>query len=144
MKAIARTEPATVQHGTTIGAAIAEMQRHSGDSLLVLAGNRLLGIITERDIVHKVLARGVDSETLVDGFMTPSPDTLSPESTLVDALELMDRRGYRTVPLVDTQGRIAGVIRQADILAFVAEAFPQEILNLPPHPGQVIEVLDGG
>lgn len=120
------------------------MQRHDGDSLLVLVGSRLVGILTERDIVHRTLGRGIDQDTLVDSFMTPEPDTLTPDSTLLEALELMDRRGYRSVPLVDEEGRIAGIVRQADILAFVAEAFPQEILNLPPRPHQVLEQLDGG
>jgi CBS domain-containing protein len=139
-----RTAPASVQAGSTIGAAIAAMQQHGGDSLLVLVGDRLLGILTERDIVLKVLARGVDPDALVDGFMTPNPDTLTPDSTLVDALELMERHGYRSVPLVDREGRIPGVVRQGDILAFVAEAFPQEILNLPPRSDQVPNRAEGG
>ena len=139
-----RTAPASVQAGSTIGAAIAAMQQHAGDSLLVLDGDRLRDILTERDIVLKVLARGVEPEALVDGFMTPNPDTLTPDSTLVDALELMDRHGYRSVPLGDREGRIEGVVRPGDILAFVAEAFPQEILNLPPRPDQVLDRPEGG
>ena len=144
LKSIVRTAPASIQAGSTIGAAIVAMQQQEGDSLLILVGDRLRGILTERDIVLKVLARGVDPEALVDGFMTPDPDTLTPDSSLVDALELMDRRGYRSVPLVDRDGHIAGVVRQGDILAFVAEAFPQEILNLPPRPDQVLDRPEGG
>lgn len=57
---------------------------------------------------------------------------------------MMERGGYRTIPLVDAHGRPDGVLRQQDILAFVAEAFPQEILNLPPRPHQVMDQAEGG
>jgi len=144
LKAVARQAPAFIQSGSSIGEAIAAMQSHAGDSLLVCVGERLLGVLTERDIVQRVLARGVEPDALVDVFMTREPDTLTPDSTLVEALELMERHGYRSVPLVSPDGRIEGVVRQTDILAFVAEAFPQEILNLPPRPEQVAETAEGG
>jgi CBS-domain-containing membrane protein len=55
----------------------------------------------------------------------------------------MDHGGYRHVPLVDGGGRIAGLLRQQDILAYVAEAFPESILNLPPRPHQRLQEQDG-
>jgi CBS-domain-containing membrane protein len=80
----------------------------------------------------------------VDVFMDRDPATLPQDAPLVRALELMVRGGDRTVGLVDAEGRLVGAVRQSDILAFVAEAFPQEILNLPPRPGQVMEQAEGG
>ncbi len=133
-----------VQSGTSIGDAISAIQANKGDCLLVCNGDRLVGILTERDILLKVLARGVDPDALVDGYMTRDPDTLTSESTVVEALQLMERGGYRNIPLQDADGHIEGVLRQQDILEFVAEAFPQEILNLPPRPHQVMTEADGG
>jgi CBS domain-containing protein len=133
-----------VQSGTSIGDAIAAIQANKGDCLLVCNGDRLVGILTERDILLKVLARGVDPDALVDGYMTRDPETLTSDSTVVEALQLMERGGYRNIPLKDPDGRIEGVLRQKDILEFVAEAFPQEILNLPPRPHQVMTEADGG
>jgi len=144
LKALGRRAPSIVQAGATIGAAIGQMQANHGDCLLVCSDDRLVGILTERDILRKVLGRGIDLDSLVDGFMTPDPDTLTVEATLEDALKLMERGGYRNVPLVDGSGRLEGVLRQQDILEFVAEAFPQEILNLPPRPHQVMEQAEGG
>ena len=132
-----------VQSGATIGEAIAAIQANQGDCVLVCNGDRLVGIVTERDIVLKVMARGVELDALVDGYMTRDPDTLTPESTVVEALQMMERGGYRNIPLKDADGRIEGVLRQQDIVQFVAEAFPQEILNLPPRPHQVMEEPDG-
>jgi CBS domain-containing protein len=75
--------------------------------------------------------------------MTAQPDTLTPEDTVGEALALMDRGGYRHVPLTDAHGRPAGLLRQQDVLAYLAEAFPEEILNLPPRPHQRMEGPDG-
>ncbi len=144
LKTLGRSRPVVVQTGTTIGEAIARMQANNGECLLICSGERLVGILTERDVLRKVLARGIEPDALVDGFMTPDPDTLTLDSTVVEALELMDRGGYRNVPLLGAAGRIEGVLRQQDVLEFVAEAFPQEILNLPPRPHQVAEQAEGG
>lgn len=143
LKALGHRDPVTVSPGSSIGAAVKAMQEHGGEAVLVCDGSRLLGILTERDVLLKVLARGVDPDSEVDRFMTASPDTLTAESTVEEALRLMERGGYRTIPLVDTAGRPSGVLRQQDIMAFVAEAFPQEILNLPPRPHQVMEAEGG-
>jgi len=55
----------------------------------------------------------------------------------------MQRRGYLGVPLVDDDGRIAGHLDARDILEYVAEAFPQEVLNLPPRPHQQMDQPEG-
>lgn len=144
LHSLLRADAPRMQRGASIREAIAAMQEGSGDSLLIMTGERLAGMVTERDVLHKVLARGIDQEAAVDGFMEPAPETLTPDHTLEDVLALMERSGSRTVALVDADGRVAGVIRQRDILAFVAEAFPEEILNLPPRPHQVADTAEGG
>ena len=144
LKAIGRREPVTIAPGTSIGDAVEQMQRNGGEALLVQDDDRLVGILTERDVLLKVLARGVDMDASVDRFMTARPDTLTGESTVEDALRLMERGGYRTIPLAAADGRIEGVLRQQDIVEFVAEAFPQEILNLPPRPHQIADQQEGG
>lgn len=144
LKALGHRDPVAVAPGSGIAEAVAIMQLNGGEAVLICDGTRLLGILTERDVLLKVLARGVDPDAEVDGFMTARPDTLTAASTVEDALRLMERGGYRTIPLVDPEGRPDGMLRQQDILAFVAEAFPQEILNLPPRPHQVMDQAEGG
>ncbi len=51
---------------------------------------------------------------------------------------------YRNVPVVDDDRRLVGVVRQVDILKFLAESFPEELLNLPPRPHQRMEQAEGG
>jgi CBS domain-containing protein len=144
LKAVGRREPAIVGPETSIGDAVERMQRNGGEALLICDGERLLGILTERDVMLKVLARGVDMDSSVDRFMTARPDTLTSDATIEDALRLMERGGYRTIPLAEPDGKVVGVLRQQDIVEFVAEAFPQEILNLPPRPHQVADQAEGG
>jgi CBS-domain-containing membrane protein len=51
---------------------------------------------------------------------------------------------YRNVPLLDEDDNLIGVVRPQDILKFLAEAFPEELLNLPPRPHQRMRKAEGG
>ena len=143
VRVVMRRQPIVVTSGSSVADAIAAIQADRADCLLVAADGRLAGILTERDLLLKVVGREVDLAAPVDQFMTAGPDALTPEATMGEALALMDRGGYRHVPLVDGMGRIAGLLRQQDILAYVAEAFPESILNLPPRPHQQMQEQDG-
>ncbi len=68
--------------------------------------------------------------------MTTEPRTLDLDQTIRDAIELMQTGRYRNVPLVDDDGHLVGVVRQSDIIKYLAESFPEELLNLPPRPHQ--------
>lgn len=120
------------------------MRANGGEPVLITNGTRLVGVLTERDVLLKVLGSDAPLDGPVDAVMTPQPDALSLESTVGEALEHMEHGGFRTVPLVDQVGAVEGLLRQQDILAYVAEAFPQEILNLPPRPHQVAKKPEGG
>ena len=51
---------------------------------------------------------------------------------------------FRNVPVIDDERHLVGVVRQVDIIRFLAEAFPEELLNLPPRPHQRMEQAEGG
>lgn len=142
-RVLARPEPRTVSIGTPLRDALREMQAGRGETILVCDGRKLVGIITERDVLTRVLGHEVEGSRPVDEFMTREPDTLSADATLLDAMTMMDRGGYRNLPLIDESGEIAGLLRQQDLLDYVAEAFPQEILNLPPRPHQLMDEPEG-
>jgi CBS-domain-containing membrane protein len=50
---------------------------------------------------------------------------------------------YRNVPVVDSSGHLVGVVRQVDIIKYLAESFPEELLNLPPRPHQRMKEPEG-
>jgi CBS domain-containing protein len=136
-------EPGTVPAGASLGDALAVMREHGGDAVLVLDGRRLAGILTERDVLNRVLGNNVDESHPVDGFMTAAPRTLDADATLIEAMKAMEQGHFRNVPLVDADGQLVGTLRQLDLLEYVAEAFPQEILNLPPRPHQLMDQPEG-
>jgi uncharacterized membrane protein/CBS domain-containing protein len=77
---------------------------------------RLLGIVTDRDLALKVVAEGRDPRsTTVESVMTRNPITVHPESDLQRVLKLMVDHQVRRIPVVDDQGRLRGIIAQADI-----------------------------
>ncbi len=145
IKVLNRRDPVAVRPGTPLADCLRAIQRSGiGDSVLVIDDDGFLkGVLTERDIFGRLIGTNVDVRQPVDAFMTTTPHRLSPEGTIREAVELMQTGRYRNIPLVDDDGRVAGIVRQVDILKYLAEAFPEELLNLPPRPHQRMEESEG-
>lgn len=111
--------------------------------VLVCDGERLVGIFTERDVLFKLLGRPVDMKDPVERYMTPDPAVLRTGDTLGDAISLMTEKGYRHIPLVDRRGRRVGLIAAHDIVHYIAEHFPVEVVNLPPRLHQNFTTPEG-
>ncbi|MFI5262792.1 MAG: cyclic nucleotide-binding/CBS domain-containing protein [Candidatus Limnocylindrales bacterium] len=141
--ALASREPLTVDLGTPVAAVIQRMRAARGEPALILRDGRLAGIFTERDVLLKVLGHDVPPGAPVDDYMKRDPHAMTAEATLGEAAHLMDRGRFRHVPIVDGEGRPLLTLRQQDILAYIAEAFPAEILNLPPRPHQRLAEPEG-
>lgn len=142
-RVLARPDPATISPHTSIGDALAQMRAHGGDAILIKDAGRLAGILTERDVLTRVLGVGVDESQPVSTVMTANPKTLSADASLFQAMQAMESGHYRNVPLTEPDGTVVGLLRQQDLIEFIAEAFPQEILNLPPRPHQLMEQPEG-
>lgn len=92
-----------------------------GSVLVIDSGNTLLGIVTERDMMTRVLARAVDPKaTTVVSIMTRNPHCISPETRVTEAVLLMMERGFRNLPVVSRENKIMGVFSSRD-------AMPQEL-----------------
>jgi CBS domain-containing protein len=144
LKVISRREPLTVAPGTTLRECLAVIQAAgTGDSVFVTEGTQLLGVLAERDVFARLMTPGVDLDQPVETIMTEHPWTLDLERPIRHAIELMQTGRYRNVPLIDEQGNLVGVVRPTDILKYLAEAFPEELLNLPPRPHQQIKESEG-
>jgi CBS domain-containing protein len=80
----------------------------------------LVGILTDRDIVVKVLADGSGCDNVtIERIMTQNPVTCSPQDDFQNAMDLMSKHRVRRIPVVDGQGRLCGIIAQADLLTRV-------------------------
>lgn len=103
----------------SLRAAAERMWSQQTGSLLIVEDEHLVGIITERDILHAV-ARGTDVDgTAVKDAMTSDPFTVTPDTPLRDAAREMAVRWIRHLPVVD-DGRIAGVVSQRDVTGIFA------------------------
>jgi CBS domain-containing protein len=129
--------PLSVPRGASIASAVALMRDHRLGCVLVVENDRLVGIVTERDLLLKVIGTGADLEALtVEDVMTPDPEVLHPDDAIVFALNKMSVGGFRHVPLVDEAGRPVGIVSVKLIVEYIVDFFPREVLNLPPEPGK--------
>ena len=108
--------------GATVHEAACVMTRANCGSVLVLdSAGAMLGILTERDLMTRVLAKALDpAATLVGKVMTPHPHCVGPETRVSDAVLIMIERGFRHLPIVTDGSRILGVFS-------VRDALPREV-----------------
>ena len=107
-------------------------QRTVGCLIVVEQGQLPVGIVTDRDLVIRVLADDRDpAATTVGDVMTKFPDLAQEDMPIETALGLMRRRSFRRLPVVDKTGSLAGLVTLDDILMLLAEEFMQigEILG---------------
>jgi len=87
----------------------------------------LIGIVTERDMTQRVLAAGLDGKSVkISDIMTTNPDTLAPDDSAGDALELMRTRNYRHLPVVE-DGKCIAMVSVRDLYAAMHDAMQEAI-----------------
>lgn len=119
----------------TVAEAAAKMWSQQTGSLLVMEGDRLEGIITERDVL-RLVAEGKDPKTItVRDAMTTNVVTIKPDTGLRAAAELMFEKWFRHLPVVDEAGEVVGVISLRDLLTVVARGLekPENLEALTGH-----------
>lgn len=133
-----------VRSGTSVKDVVSRMRKDGVNVCLIVEGGRLLGIFTDRDVLHKVVATPETWNEPIDSIMTPEPISISTDAAAADALWLMDEKSIRHLPAVDDSGNLAGNMTHQTIIGYLAGRYPIEILNLPPQPEQYPEQVEGG
>jgi CBS domain-containing protein len=137
-------KPLEVAPHARIGDVIRGMNEKRTGCALVVDGGELVGIFTERDVLTKVAASGVDVRTItVSEVMTREPDVLRQDATVAFALNRMSVEGYRHIPIVDARGRAVGVVGMRDIIDWLVERYPNEVLNVPSGPASAPHSREG-
>jgi CBS domain-containing protein len=119
-------------------------QRAVGTLVVVNSASQVVGIVTDRDLVSRVLARGRSpTETEVREVMTTAPNTVSEDTSIEAALSIMRSGRFRRVPVVDRTNKLLGLVTLDDVLMLLAEEFTQigRLLNRET-PRAVIEDQD--
>lgn len=127
-------EPICLTATATVEDAITRMlERRQACVLVVDDQRRLTGILTERDVLMRVAGAGRDPRrTALRDVMTSNPQALTVGDRIAYAVHCMSVAGYRTVPLVDAEGRPIGVVTVSDVIRWLSQLFPEAVLNLPP------------
>lgn len=110
-----------VPTATVYTAACVMTRANCGSVLVIDNANTLLGIVTERDLMTRLLAKSLDpATTTVADIMTRNPHCVVPETKVADAVLLMIERGFRHLPIVTEANKILGVFS-------VRDAMPREV-----------------
>jgi len=117
-------------------------QRHG--AAMVCEGDRVVGIFTQRDVLYRTALEGLDPSTPVSEVMSSRPVTVHLDQRLDEAITAMVDGGYRHIPVVDDEQHEVGLLSSRVILRFIADHFPEAVLNLPPRLHQVASRPEGG
>jgi CBS domain-containing protein len=130
IREIMTTNPRTVEPTTTIVDAARLMRDEDVGPIPIVENNQCAGILTDRDIVLRVVAEGRDPATTTVGDVA-SRDliTIDPEQTLDEAARLMAQHQVRRLPVCEEDGNLVGIIAQADLALTAPEKTTGEVVE---------------
>ena len=132
-----RTAPVTVPPGCTLQEAGRLLGSHKVGSLLVVDGDRLVGIVTDRDITVRGVGEGKPATTAVEAVMTADPITIQGSADVFEAFDVFKTASARRLPVLEDTD-LAGIISVDDLLlSLVAEfgAVMSPVAQRLVHPG---------
>jgi len=96
-----------------------------------------IGLVTDRDIVLRAVASGMDMDAPVESVMTESVETLSEDRDVMEVAEKMSDEEVRRLPVVDASGKVVGVISLGDVLRVVTERFSRLVQGIAPQDPKI-------
>jgi len=108
--------PRTVSKGASVVEAARVMREEDAGVVPIVDGEKLVGVVTDRDIAVRLVAEGRDPEsTTVDELASRDLVTIDPQQSLDEALRLMAQHQVRRLPVCEEDGRLVGIVAQADV-----------------------------
>jgi CBS domain-containing protein len=114
VRGVMSTKLHTVEASDTVGEAVAVMAQNRVGSVLVMEGEKLLGIFTERDTVRALSLSHDAPRHQIVSWMTPDPKTVDPNTDGDEALHFMLDHGFRHLPVVE-DGKVIGIVSMRDL-----------------------------
>jgi CBS domain-containing protein len=134
--------PPLVSPEATVIEAVRLMVAELVGALAVLQGDKLVGVFTERDLMKRVVARGLDPGTTPVGeVMTPNVRTVPDETSVTQAIEIMRTNHFRHLPIVDGGGRLVSMVALRYLLYDVVDDLEAKVDSLE---GYLMEDSRGG
>jgi CBS domain-containing protein len=130
----------TIGPDATVYDAVAMMVEHNVGALVVLDGDHVIGIVTERDYMRKMILAGKDPRTTrIRDIMTGRVLYVRPDQTVQECMQLMTERQVRHLPVIDTD-RLIGILSIRDVVRdvvsdkeFWIEQLENYVMDRPPH-----------
>jgi CBS domain-containing protein len=116
IREVMTSNPSTIEPNKTVADAARIMKQEDAGVVPVTENGRLTGMVTDRDIAIRVVAEGKDPQsTTVSEVASTDLVTVDPQQDLDEALRLMAQHQVRRLPVVEEDGRLVGVVAQADV-----------------------------
>jgi CBS domain-containing protein len=116
IREVMTSDPRSVEPATSVGEAARMLRTEDVGSLPIIERGRIAGMLTDRDIVLRVVAEGRDAEsTRVADVASRELVTIDPDQSLEEAARMMSSHQLRRLPVVDEEGRLVGIVAQADL-----------------------------
>ncbi len=136
--------PVIVAPNDSVESVAKKMIKDGVGSLLVQENGRLRGIVTEKDLIGKIVAKNVNPKKVtVSKIMSNIIVTIDPERDILEAIKIMNEKKVRRLPVIDATGRLLGLITVHDILKIQPDLFeiiaeknkinPHELLSNEGH-----------
>ena len=121
--------PTTIASSTSAQEAARTMGSENIGSLPIVDGDRLVGVVTDRDLAIRVLAEGKDGGTTVGEIASTDVVTIDPQQSLEEAARLMAEHQLRRLPVVEEDGKLVGIVAQADLAQLGHDALTGETVQ---------------
>ena len=122
--------PRTVKQGDSVVEAAKLMKGEDSGIAPIVDGERLVGVITDRDIAIRIVAEGRDPQTTkVEDIASQNLVTVDPQQELDEALRLMAQHQVRRLPVVEEDGKLVGIVSQADVARHVDTTRTGEVVE---------------
>ncbi len=123
-------DPRAIEPSTPIAEAARAMKEEDVGPLPIVEGDRLVGILTDRDITIRVVAEGKDPQSTTAGEIASRElVTIDPQQDLDEALRLMAQHQVRRLPVCEEDGRLVGILAQADVARETEESRTGEVVE---------------
>ena len=131
---IAHRPAISIKSESTIKEAVGTMMFRKVNALPVIDNGKLVGMISERDLVHRIIAKGLSPEkTKVGAVMTKKVKTGTEKTTQEQALRIMHDGDFRHLPIVNSKNEVLGVLSVKDILKHQIAELDQENKSLAAY-----------
>jgi len=130
-----RKQPVTVAADATLAEVARIMDKAAIGALPILDGDRLVGMVTDRDLVVRGLARGLPGDSRIDAVMTTDPLTIAADADMRDAFRLLSEHPVRRLPVVGDDGTVLGMLSVDDLVVDLAADLADLVR---PVTGQVL------